>query len=778
MDRSVEQPIWSNSSGNESLRPAVAGWARAYWVWAVCGFLLLAVGLVFGQTVGHAFLGFDDNGYVFENPHVAPGLTRAGLWWALTDGPLGEWCPLTVVSHMLDCQLYGLDPAGHYLTNILLHAASSVLLFLVLLRMTGEVWPSAWVAAIFAIHPLHVESVAWVAERRDMLSGLFFMLTLGAYTLYTERPSPARYLAVAGCLALGLMAKPMLVTVPFLLLLVDYWPLDRFRRAANAGPKSTSGNWFGRLPVTWRLVVEKIPLMALAAVDCKIAMSFHLPDSTAFPIRQLSLAARLANGVVSYAIYLGQFFYPVDLAPYYPLRADLPVSWVVAAVVLLVAISAWAACCWRRRPYLLVGWLWFLGMLVPVIGLVQFGGHARADRYNYLSQIGLSIGLAWGVWSIYRSRQAVDTAPWRGWTLAAVSGGAVFALAGVAWHQTSYWRNAETLWRHTIACTERNSMARYNLAFVYAREGRTEEAISQLRDVAAADSIDPQVMEESQALLAESLTKLGRTDEALAQYGQAVRAYPKSATAHDRLAAAFGRAGKHEQAIAEWRETLRLAPTYLQPRLGIANALLADGKASEAVAECRALLTRQPDSTEGLILLGLGLALNGELEDAIAQFEHAVKVEPHNARAHFVLGLALYDLDRSGGALAHLNEALLLQPDNVQILWQVAWILATSPDSAVRAGTRAVDLAGRAIRLSGGEEPHAFDAMAAALAETQDFSAAIEAADRASALALARNDNALVDAIEQRARLYRQRLPYRQAPSPPPKKRAPPQSPE
>ena len=227
-------------TGSNSSRPA-DGRVRAYWVWAVCGFLLLAVGLVFGQTVRHEFIGFDDNGFVYENPHVTPGLTLSGLWWALTDGPFGEWYPLSTLSHMLDCQLYGLNPAGHYLTNVLLHAASSVLLFLVLLRMTGDLWPSAWVAAVFAIHPLHVESVAWVAERRDVLSGLFFMLTLGAYALYAERPSLARYLAVAGCFALGLMAKPMLVTVPFLLLLLDYWPLDRFRHAAGASPTSRIG---------------------------------------------------------------------------------------------------------------------------------------------------------------------------------------------------------------------------------------------------------------------------------------------------------------------------------------------------------------------------------------------------------------------------------------------------------------------------------------------------------------------------------------------------------
>ncbi len=390
------------------------GRARAIWIWAVCGFLLLIVGLVFGQTVHHEFIGFDDNKYVTENPHVTAGLTLSGLWWALTDSPLGEWCPLTIISQMLDCQLFGLDPAGHYLHNVLLHAVSSMLLFLVLLRMTGDLWPSAWVAAIFAIHPLHVESVAWLAERRDMLSGLFFMLTLGAYALYTERPSWGRYLAVTGLFALGLMAKPMLVTLPCVLLLLDYWPLNRFCDAGGAYQRAESGSWFDRLPLAWRLVVEKIPLLLVAAVNCEIALWFHLHDSPINPYDHVPLAARLSNALVSYAAYLGQTFCPVDMIPYYPLGTHVSIVGGAAALALLLAITAFALYCGRRRPYVPVGWLWFLGMLVPVIGLVHFGAHARADRYTYLSQIGLSIAIAWSVWSIYRSRQSIDSAPGAG----------------------------------------------------------------------------------------------------------------------------------------------------------------------------------------------------------------------------------------------------------------------------------------------------------------------------------------------------------------------------
>ena len=313
-------------------------------VWAVSGLLVVAVGLVFGGTLHNQFNWYDEDGFVHQNPHVTPGVTLAGIRWALTDGPYGDWYPLTSLSHMLDCQFYGLDPWGHHLTNVLLHAASAVLLFLVLLRMTNDVWPSAWVAAVFAIHPLHVESVAWLAERRDVLAGLFFMLTLGAYALYVERPSPARYVPVAGLFALGLMSKPIVVTLPFVLLLLDFWPLRRFTQAAGAPAAAESGRCFGRLPIGWRLVVEKIPLLLLSAASCAIVVLVHRPMKGLEDIEPLSPATRVANALVAYAAYLGQSFWPVLLSPFYPHPArHLPTSQAVEALVLLLAISVLVA---------------------------------------------------------------------------------------------------------------------------------------------------------------------------------------------------------------------------------------------------------------------------------------------------------------------------------------------------------------------------------------------------------------------------------------------------
>ena len=620
-DGSFAQVPLAFPAGWNSSRPA-DGRVRAFWVWAICGFLLLAVGLVFGQTVRHEFIGYDDDGFVYQNPHITPGLTLSGLWWALSDGPFGDWYPLTTLSHMLDWQLFGLNPAGHYLTNVLLHAASSVLLFLVLLRMTGDLWPSAWVAAVFAIHPLHVESVAWLAERRDVLSGLFFMLTLGAYALYVERPSLSRYLAVAGCFALGLMSKSMLVTVPFLLLLLDYWPLDRFRPAARPRSPAESGSWLGRLPVHWRLVVEKIPLVALSAVSCGIVLSSREPFRLANEGEVLSLAPRVTNALFSYGAYLGQSFFPVNLSPFYPhLGTHLPIAWAAGALVLLLAITAVAAFFWRRLPYLLVGWLWYLGMLVPVLGLVGAFLQARGDRYTYLSQIGLSVGLAWSVWRVYQSRQTRQAVPWRGWMLTAVSGAAVLTLAAVAWRQTSYWRNAETVWTRAVACTEQNAMAHLCLAGVYAGQAKTDDAIMHLREALATYSISRFVTADAHGLLGDCLTTQGKTDDAMAQYQQAVRVLPTGVRCHVRLALALARADRHDQAIAEWREIVRLDPTFLSGRIGLANALLAGGDAGEAVAECSEILTQKPDSIEAITILRAALAAESNAEQAIPRRE-------------------------------------------------------------------------------------------------------------------------------------------------------------
>jgi hypothetical protein len=354
-------------------------------VFGVCIFLLGAIWVVFGQTLGHGFVNYDDEEYVYGNPQVIHGLNLKGVEWAFTHSVMGNWHPLTVMSHMLDCQFYGLHAGGHHLTNLLLHAATAILLFLVLRQMTGALWPSAFVAAVFAIHPLRVESVAWVAERKDVLSGLFFMLTLVAYVRYVRKPpSLGRYLMVMFLFALGLMCKPVFVTLPFVLLLLDYWPLNRVPTATDCR---------NHFPIPRRLILEKLPLFGLAAASCAATLftqTFALPS-----FEQISLPLRVGNALISYVTYLGQMFWPSGLAVFYPFAArDVGVARVVLSLVVLAGIST-GVFVLRRRPYLLTGWLWYLIMLAPVIGIVQVGGQAQADRYTYLPQIGLYLLLTW-----------------------------------------------------------------------------------------------------------------------------------------------------------------------------------------------------------------------------------------------------------------------------------------------------------------------------------------------------------------------------------------------
>lgn len=423
-------------------------WREAHTAMVVCGLLFVVVWFVFGQTLSHEFV-YDDQEYICTNLHIMHGPTIVGIVWAFTHSYSDNWHPLSWLSHMLDCWMYGLDAGGHHLTNVLLHAANAVLLFLLLWRMAGSLWPAAFVAAVFAIHPLRAESVAWVTERKDMLSGLFFLLTLAAYLGYVRhRPSTVRYLAVAVLFALGLMSKPMLVTLPFVLLLLDYWPLGRIaapRLAATAG----------------RCFLEKIPLLLLSVASCVVT---PLAQTRAMVgTGYLPLSWRVSNALVSYVAYLGQFFYPVGLTAYYPHPGPtLPLWKPVAAFFVLAAISL-AALAWRKRhPCLPVGWFWYLGMLVPVIGLVQVGLQARADRYTYLPQIGLCIALT------YSFHQMAASWPYRRWICGGLALVTLTTLMTSAWQQTYYWHDDGTLWTHALQYTQRNTTALNNLAWTRA----------------------------------------------------------------------------------------------------------------------------------------------------------------------------------------------------------------------------------------------------------------------------------------------------------------------
>jgi Flp pilus assembly protein TadD len=545
-------------------------WDERRTVLGVCIFLATIVWAVFGQTLHHEFVSFDDGPYVYDNPIVQKGLTWEGFRWALTYSEIGHWHPLTWLSHMLDCQLFGVNAGEHHLTNVLFHTATVILLFLVLRQMTGALWRSAFVAAVFAIHPLRVESVAWVAERKDVLSGMFFMLTLGAYVSYVRHPrSAVRYSAVLLFFALGLLSKNMLVTLPFVLLLLDYWPL---KRVSDFSPR-----------VLLRLVAEKIPLFMLTVASC---VATALVSEKVAADNRLSFALRLENAVTSYVTYLWQMIDPTGLACLYPNPAnDLPLWQVAGALVLLVALSVAAFAFRKTQPSFFVGWLWYLGMMIPVIGIVQISYYSHADRYTYLPQIGIYLLLTWSAMDLLRNHRAV---------LAGVATIILAALIFCARTQTAYWQNSESLWAHALACTSDNYIAHNSLGNVLFQKGRVDEAIVQFQQVL---KIKPDYID-AHLNLGNALLQKGSMDEAIVQYEQVLQIKPDDALAHSNLGAALYQKGNLDGAIAQYRQALQSDSNSTLARINLANALLQKGTLAEAVTQIQKLSQINPDTLE------------------------------------------------------------------------------------------------------------------------------------------------------------------------------------
>jgi tetratricopeptide (TPR) repeat protein len=504
----------------------------------ICVFLAGLTWFVFGQTLGHDFVNYDDPRYVYQNTRITSGLNVSGIVWAFTHIHSENWHPLTTITHMLDCQLYGLNAGWHHLTNVLLHAAAAILLFFALERMTGALWQSVFVAAVFTVHPSHVESVAWIAERKDVLSAVLFMLTLLAYVRYTRAPSIGRYLIVALMFALGLMSKPMLVTVPFVLLLLDYWPLGRVRRR-----KSDRGR---RL---LKLVAEKIPLLALSAGSS--VATFIAQQAAVGWTEQLPITVRINNAIVTYVVYLGQMVWPAKLAPFYPHPEHRLPSWEIAlSLAVVIGTTVMAVILRKTAPYLITGWLWYVGMLVPVIGLVQVGWQGHADRYTYLPQIGLYIAGTWAVTDL--------TASWRRQRIA-LAAAAVILIGALAWRariETSYWRDSETLFTHALSVTKDNDVALNNLGIVFLQRGQLDEAISRLQ---AAIDLRPE-NGPAQNNLAKALLQKGRIAEAMVHYRKFLEIEPTNVEARNILGTALIQQGRVKEAIGQWQEALAIEP--------------------------------------------------------------------------------------------------------------------------------------------------------------------------------------------------------------------------
>jgi len=576
---------------------------------AVCIFLTAIIWIVFGQTLGHDFINFDDDRYVYENSHVSAGLTLDGLKWLLTHSHASLWHPLTTLSHMGDCQIYGLKPAGHHFTNVILHNIGTVLLFLVFSQMTSNVWRSAFVAAIFAVHPMRVESVAWIAERKDMLSGVFFTLTLAAYLRYVRAPNVSRYVTMSILLACGLMSKATFVTVPFVLLLLDYWPLGRTKDFRD-----------------WRrLVIEKIPLFLLSA-GASIA-TVLAQTVTMASLGQLPLLPRFKNAAVSLIAYPWQMFCPIDLAVFYPHPHDRLNIWIVlTATLLVVAVTLLAILSRKKCPYIFVGWFWYLFLIAPVLGIFQAGLQARADRFTYLPHIGITMLITWACADLIqhrRNRQVI---------LASMAAFAIVASIILASRQTTYWRDSVSLWEHALAVTPDNQTAHQNLAAALWTRGRLDESQKQAR--------------------------------------------------------------------------------------------------AAAIAHARTILADYPFDLPTHNDLGVFLVQNGDVRNGIEQWETSLQIDPND-----------------GNALNNL-----------------AWVVATYPNGAVRNGRRAVDSAEKAASLPSGNTPIVLRTLAAAYAESGDFARAAETAQRAIDLATAQNNISLLETVRHELELYRAGMPYRESP--------------
>ena len=687
----------------------------------VCGLLALAVLAVFGQTARFGFVNLDDPMYVYENPVVEKGLTFQGALWALTYGKIGHWHPLTWLTHMADCQMYGLWAGGHHLTNVALHAAATVLLFLVLRAMTGTLWRSAFVAAVFAIHPLRAESVAWIAERKDVLSGVFFMLTLGAYGHYARRPSRGRYAAMALAYGLGLLSKNMLVTLPFVLLLLDWWPLGRMMGMQNAECRMQNAESGGQKPPRLAfggLVAEKVPLLLLSVASC---LATALVPEKVQDFHRAPVLERVGNAVVSYVTYLWQMVFPAGLANPYPFpQGGQPMWKVCLAFVALAAISAGVVACRKKRPYLLMGWLWYVGMLVPVIGIVQISYYSHADRYTYLPEIGLAVAVTWAV--------ADGCAGWkhRRAALGGLMAAAVGALGVCAHIQTSYWRDSESLWTRALACTTDNYVARHNLGTLFLKQGKL--------------------------------------DDALAQFQESLRIMPDNAEALNNLANVLAMKGDARAAIAQYQKALEIQPLYPDAHYNLGNVLRKQGKLEEAVAQYRAALEMAPEHVDALNNLGIALAMQGADDAAIAQYQKALEIQPGHAEARFNLGNVFLKHGRLAEAMAQYREALAIRPEDLGALNNLAWLLATAADPSLRNGAQAVALATKASQLSGGGNPAVLRTLAAAYAEQGSHALAAATARRALELAVRQKQEALAAALQNEIKLYEANTPPRNAP--------------
>jgi len=577
--------------------------------YAICA-LLIVVLLAYWPVYKNGFV-YDDLEYVTANPHVQHGLTLDEIKWSLTSLQSSNWHPLTWMSHMLDGQLYGPNPIGHHATNLIFHLANVLLLFALLSRTTGAFWPSAFVAALFGVHPLHVESVAWVAERKDVLSTFFWLLTMLAYVRYSKRSSLGNYGLVVGLFILGLASKPMLVSLPFVLLLMDYWPLERMKRVRIG-----------------RLILEKLPLLLISAGSSVITYYAQQKGGALATAELYPMSVRIPNALVAYMGYISKMLWPVRLAAFYPHPGKNLPLWEAAAagmaLILITALALWMA---RKRPYLAVGWLWYVGTLVPVIGLVQVGNQAMADRYAYIPLIGLFIALTWGLAEFLRGKAA------------AVGACAVLLIFAVLTRmQLPYWHDDITLYEHAIAVTRDNYVAHVNLGTVLKDQN---ESIKHYRE---AITIKPDGFL-AYHNLGSVLAEQGKLDEAIPYFRKAIKLHPNYFEAYTDLGVALMHKGVFDEAYADMTEALKINPQYAQGHVNLGRLLDNLGQSKEAMDHFQAAVALDPEDARARYDYGVCLSKLGRNQEAIEQYEDAIGLDPTFASAHLNLAVAYYLVD-------------------------------------------------------------------------------------------------------------------------------------
>ena len=608
-----------------------------YRAWAVCVVLAAITFAAFEAVLNNKFINYDDDEYITENQHIQKGFTADAVKWAFTTGKCANWHPLTWLSHILDCKLFGLNPWGHHLVSLLLHIANTVLLFMLLRAMTAALWKSAFVAAIFAVHPLHVESVAWASERKDVLSGLFWILTMGAYLRYVRRPTAARYLLTLLLFALGLMTKPMLVTLPFVLLLLDYWPLDRLNSRTA--------------------VLEKVPFFVLSAVSSIVTFLVQRSAGAVPGVERLGLRWRIADAVISYAKYIREIFWPSGLSVHYPYDFASLGTWkVVAAGLFLLAVTILIIRQAGKRRYLPVGWLWYLGTLVPVIGLVQAGGQAMADRYTYIPLTGLFIIAAWGIEELSYSL------PGRKAVMGILAAGIISALIIYTSSQVHYWHDSIAVFEHAVKVTKNNSKGYYKLGVAYGQAGRYNEAIDAYKKAA---QIQPDYAD-AHYNLGVAYGKLGRDAEATEAYKETVKIKPDYAEAYNNLGVTYSKNSRFAEAIDAYKKAVQIKPDYAEAHDNLGAVYSKIGHFAEAIEEFKEAVKIRPDYAKAYDNLGVAYGRLGRNAEAIESLKEAVKIRPDYDKAQFNLGVAYSKTGRLSEAIEAYKRAVKIKPDYIE----------------------------------------------------------------------------------------------------------------